>query len=797
MFEPFPSDQAKTALRGPEVQLSRAPAELTPRSTEPRLSQLQRTTAALLRHRWIVLLTLVMSGVAGLGLKRFVHPTYSVHGTIWISSTTSQEDAAGPIRAAELMNATSWPELLRSFAVLDDVTRQLRLYVHPGNPKDLSLFTTFDWGNARVGGRFELLTDTDNLRYTLRTAKGNIIEQGAVGDSIGRSLGIKWLPHQLPPNADIPFSVESPRDASVVLRQHLEVTLPESGNLMQVVLSGSDPQQTAHTMNTLFRDFVAEAAELKTRHLVEFSRTLQTQLGVAEQQLKDAEIALENFRVGSITQPSEGTAVSGGVALARDPMLTSFFNERIAYDSVRHDREQLEATLSELEKPGTDVNILWSIPSVQGDPNVRAALTDFASKEAALRAARQTYTDEYRTVRQLRNATDTLRLETIPQLAHALAGRLRRREDDLSGRIEASSRELRRIPTRTIEEMRLRRNVEVRENLYTTLKNRFEEARLSEVSAIPDVVVLDSAVAPLGPTATTGPKLLLIVGACGIGLAVLLAIGLDRADHRFRYPEQVTHDLGLTVLGAVPHLPATLAREPNSEVAFAVTESFRWLRLSLQHAAPQDRIAIAVSSPGPSEGKSLICANLALSFAHAGFSTVLVDGDLFRGGLAAMFTLAAGPGLQEYLTGQAPLDSVIQRSSDQNLALISRGRRLANARELLTSPALERLMSALRSRFDVVIIDTPPLGAGVDALVFGTAAQQLLLVMRHGRSNWRIANGQLQLAERLPIRLVGAVLNDVALKGSYSYYSSAYAATRPEPDEDSGLGRHSGLALRG
>src|SRR5438105_11127656 len=164
MFEPFASEQQSIALRGPEVEASRVPAELTPRPGEPRASQLQRMAAALLRYRWIVLLTLAVAGVAGMVLKRFVHPTYSVHGTIWISSTTLQQGGAGPIRGGELLNDTSWPELLRSFAVLDDVTRQMHLYVHPENPLDAPLFSNFAWGKARVSGRYELRTHA-NRRY--------------------------------------------------------------------------------------------------------------------------------------------------------------------------------------------------------------------------------------------------------------------------------------------------------------------------------------------------------------------------------------------------------------------------------------------------------------------------------------------------------------------------------------------------------------------------------------------------------------------------------------------------------
>ena len=316
------------------------------------------------------------------------------------------------------------------------------------------------------------------------------------------------------------------------------------------------------------------------------------------------------------------------------------------------------------------------------------------------------------------------------------------------------------------------RNVTTRENLYTTLKNRYEAAQLSEASSLPDVSILDRAAAPPNPSRNTAPRIILFCTAAGFGLAVLLTLLLDRLDPRVRYPEQVTKDMGLTILGAVPALSRKTRTAPDVQDAFQVVEAFRSIRLSLFHAlGGQHPIQLAVSSPGIGDGKSLVSANLALSFAEIGYSTLLIDGDIRRGGLHAMFGASRRPGLLDHLAGDVPLASVLQPTGHDNLTLMASGTRSQRGPELLMGPALARLMSVLRSRFHVIIVDTPPLGASIDPFALGSVAENMVLVVRSGETDRNMALAKLEILDRLPIRVVGVVLNDIRASGAYKYYS--------------------------
>jgi Mrp family chromosome partitioning ATPase len=121
--------------------------------------------------------------------------------------------------------------------------------------------------------------------------------------------------------------------------------------------------------------------------------------------------------------------------------------------------------------------------------------------------------------------------------------------------------------------------------------------------------------------------------------------------------------------------------------------------------------------------------------------------------------------------GEQPIEAVVHQTGHERLVLVPRGSRRRRSPELLTSPAMVQLVKELRSNADIVIFDTPPLAAGIDAFAVAAAASNLMVVVRVGKSNRRLASAKLDLCERLPIRLVGAVLNDAELKGEFQYYS--------------------------
>jgi len=725
----------------------------------------------LLRFKWLVALTLTLGLGAAFAATRVLRPVYRAQANVWVDVPDrrgeSPSDARGPIRQGALLDADAWVELLRSYVVLDQVVRDLRLFLEVKRPGDRPAFSGFNVADVFRPGAYRLSVSDDGTTYTLASADGAELARGAVGDSVASQLGFRWVlaPGSIPAGRTTEFSVVPPRDAALRLGEQLDVRMDLNGNFLALELRGTNPVLISSILNAVTQRYVAVAAQLKREKLTELTKILEDQLTTAQRNLDDAETALQRFRTRTITLPSDqaGGGDRGAAPETRDPIRASFFDMAVERDQLRRDRDAIERLLAQGGTDGLPTEALSAIESVQHAPELSNALKELSDKQAQLRTYRYHYSEAYPPLQRLVAEISELQQRTIPTLSRALASQLATRESELGRQVNAASHDLRQIPARTIEDARLNRNAQLKEQTYTALQQRYDQARLAAEATVPDVRILDPAIVPQRPFKNTAPRLLLMGLLAGLGLGVVGAIVLDRADPRVRYPEQVSRDLGLPILGAVPHLRA---KEPSE-----VVEALRGLRLNVAHEYGPGPVLVTVTSPEPGDGKSFVSANLALTFADGGHRTLLVDCDVRRGVLHRRFKANRQPGLVDLLNGEASRDQIVQATPYPRLSFIGCGTRTQRAPEVLGSPAMNELFGELRDLYDVIIVDSPPLTAGVDPFILGTVTGALLVVLRTGHSHRDITGAKLEVLDRLPIRLLGAVLNDVPRGAAYGYYA--------------------------
>jgi len=748
----------------------------------------RRIASALWHFKWVVVLSTILGTAAGVAAVRALKPLYVAQTTVWIDvpDNRREPDRAGPIRPGGLLSSDAWIDLLRSYVVLDHVVREQRLYLELKTIDDTERFAAFSVTDTFRPGDYVLKVDDAGRNYVLAVADGPELEHGVVGDSVGAKLGFQWVPTptMLPPGHKVEFTLATPRDAALRLGERLDVRMDLNGNFLSVELRGTSPRGIANILNATAARFVQIAGQLKREKLNELTKILQDQRGYAQRNLDDAEQALKTFRMRTITLPSDqptGQTGAGGGAQTRDPVVSDFFERQLQREQMRRDRAAIERALTRAGGSPFPVDAFAAIGSVQHSPELSNALKELSDKQAQLRTYRYHYSDEYPLVQRLIAEIAELERRTIPSLAQALAAQLAVRETELGQQVDAASREIRQIPARSVDEARLRRAVQLAEESYNTVQGRFLEATLAaEASSVPDVRILDPAIVPQRPVKNTAPRLLLMGLLAGVGLGVVGAVVLDRLDPRVRYPEQVSRDLGLPILGAVPHLRRD--QEPAE-----VVEALRGVCLNLVHAyGAAGPLLVTITSPGPGDGKSFLAANLALTFADGGHRTLLIDGDIRRGVLHRRFKAARQPGLTDYLREDVTRDQVIQATAYPCLFFLGCGTRSHRAPELLGSPAMASLITALRTDYDVILIDSPPLGAGVDPFILGTATGNVMIVLRTGYSHREMTGAKLEVLDRLPIRTLGAVLNDVpkGAGGHYSYYSYHLPGYEAADEED-------------
>ncbi len=216
-----------------------------------------------------------------------------------------------------------------------------------------------------------------------------------------------------------------------------------------------------------------------------------------------------------------------------------------------------------------------------------------------------------------------------------------------------------------------------------------------------------------------------------------------------------------------------------------VLESFRSLRTSIQFALMEaENKIIMISGPSPEIGKSFVSTNFAYLMAESGKKILLIDADMRKGHIHASFNIDKSPGLSEMLSGEYELSDVIRKDTlHKDLDVITCGIYPPNPSELLMSDAFQALLSKLEDRYDLIIIDTPPVLAVTDASIVGRYAATSFMILRSGSHNLREIQMAFKRFEQNGVQIKGAIFNGVELKkgrygdkygNGYKYYGYQY-----------------------
>ncbi|MCE7857960.1 MAG: polysaccharide biosynthesis tyrosine autokinase, partial [Ignavibacteria bacterium CHB3] len=293
-----------------------------------------------------------------------------------------------------------------------------------------------------------------------------------------------------------------------------------------------------------------------------------------------------------------------------------------------------------------------------------------------------------------------------------------------------------KLPKNTIELARLKRNSEALEKLYLMIEQRYQEALINEQSQPGNVLIIDEARVAQFPS-KPNRKLIIIIGfLLGAGLAVGYVFVKNYFDDTVKSPDDIEHR-NINVLAWIPHFDSSIAGDQT--VQFIVdklpdsipSEAFRALRTRIQFSRinTESLKTILITSSAPQEGKTTIAVNLAGSFAHSKKKVLLIDCDLRKPSVHKLFEKEKVPGLIDYLVGSVKLEEVLMKSKIQNLSFISSGTIPPNPAEMLDSQEMRNFLKQLREKFDLIILDSPPIIAVTDSEILTSMVDGTLLVV--------------------------------------------------------------------
>lgn len=355
------------------------------------------------------------------------------------------------------------------------------------------------------------------------------------------------------------------------------------------------------------------------------------------------------------------------------------------------------------------------------------------------------------------------------------------------------------LPETQQELLRLKRDVEVSNQIYTLLLGKAQELDIVRAGTVGNVRIIDYA--EVNTSKPVKPKkALIVVMATMLGGMLSVAIVLvQKAMHKGIEDPAEIEALGIPVYASVPHSEhqekltgfATRARKgkiPKAKTILALDnpadlsiEALRSLRTSLHFAMMEAKNnIIAISGPSPGVGKSFISVNLASILAQSGKKVLIIDADMRKGYLQTQFNITAENGLSDYLSGRLNLSEVTHDTKVTGLDVITRGQIPPNPSELLMHANFSKLVAEVSAAYDMVIIDTPPILAVTDAAIVSAHTGTTLLVARYGQNHLREIELTRNRFEQNGIDVKGLVFNGVVKKASnaYGYYNYAYESDK-------------------
>lgn len=694
----------------------------------------------ILDAKWLILCTVVLFSIIGVGVAILSTPIYKADALIQIESKSSGGISAmvgdmGELFSAE-SSATTEIEIIKSRMILGGTVDKFNLttVVSPnympivgkglarlqGEQISLSV-SRFNTPSYAVGIPLTLeVIDSEKQTFKLIEDDNNVILEGKVGELIEKN-GYQFLATEMIAQDGASFTVSkvSKLDAINALQQNLSIS--ERGKqtgIISLSFSGEDRAKIQAILNDISQNY--------------FLQNVQRNSAEAEQSLE--------FLKGHL--PDIKTKLT-----ASEDVLNRFRQENESIDLGLEAQSTLKVMV-ELE----------------------AQLNELTFKESEIS---QRFTQDHPAYKSLLDKRETLLKEK-----------------------ERLNKQVQKLPKTQREVLRMTRDVEVNQQIYIQLLNKVQELNIIKAGTVGNVRILDNAQSfskPIKPK-----KALIVVLATLLGGMAGVAFVLIRAAfHRgVETPDQI-EQIGMPVYASVPKSIQQLEfanklkrnKGSNDELVLLAEanpadlsiEALRSLRTSLHFAMMEAKNnVLMISGPAPSIGKTFVSTNFAAVAAKTGQKVLLIDADMRKGYLQQCFGLRWDNGLSDYLSGKTPHSNIIKSTSIDNLDVVTRGQVPPNPSELLMHPRFKSFVDEMSAQYDLVIIDTPPVLAVTDPSIVGAIAGTTLMVARFDQTTLKeieVAQGRF---EQSGVEVKGVILNAVEKKASnsygygYGYYNYAY-----------------------
>lgn len=558
------------------------------------------------------------------------------------------------------------------------------------------------------------------------------------------------------------FIVREKNKVLVQIQQNLSVApISNKSNILRITYNDPVALRAEEFTNALAEVYLIDEINQKTEEASRILDFIDKQLAGINGNLQDSENNLENFK-------QKSNMLSLGSKAENIVRKMSEYEGKLAEASI--EEEMLNSLYGQIKKGRNIENISAAglDLSTTGIPQLIQKLQEAVLKRKILRAD---YTAAHPEVRKLTQSISQTK-KVIASTIKTLKLRVSKRKVLLKNTIEKYKGMMESLPEKEKIFGGLQRKFIVNEKIYSYLLEKRATTAIAKASTVNKSRIIDTALLPVKPIKPKR-KLIVMVGFIfGMILGIALAFLLEFLDDDIKEEEDIRKLTDIPLLGSIPFIEKDkdslkVIESPKSVVA----EAFRALRTNLQFmTSKHEGMVVSLTSTIAEEGKTTVAANLAAIISLTGKKTVVLNLDMRKPTLHKKFDVSNVQGMSTLLSGKVPLEKVIQKSKYKNLDVIASGPLPPNPSELIGSETMLEVIEVLKDKYDVIILDTPPVGLVADAIGIMKLSDVSLYVVRSGLSKKGYISDIQRMAEKYEIKGFSLLLNGVkASKRGYGY----------------------------
>jgi polysaccharide biosynthesis transport protein len=597
---------------------------------------------------------------------------------------------------------------------------------------------------------------------------------------------------------------------NIILGLKDKVTTEQEGNtdIITINVTSEDPKFAQRFANTIAQVYKEEHLLDINRRTIEAKKFIENQLNIVKEKVSKSEDAVRNYREKSklISLDSQSAA-----SLAQASKLQAAYDLDMSTLQKINGVEKLLTTAE--NKPLTSKTSFYFDEATPIYKNLNDKLVQLMLERDTLLL---TYTENFPQIKDIKNQTHEIVTSMRSQLSQQ-RNYLESNMRNLRQQINETDEQLRKLPEKGLELLRLEREAAVDREVYTLLEKKYQEALIQEAEKIEEVKIVKPALEPTTPTNPPKTSANVALGLIiGLIMGVVFAFIMETFDTSFGAIEEVEDFLGVRVLGIIPQVshdeiklilqeryPKGVDDETIKKAnrlishflpSTASSENYRALRTNLNFLNLDKNIkTVVLTSSSPEEGKTTIAVNLCITMAQGGSKVLLIEGDIRRPIIAKIFGIDPVPGLSDvilgnyewtsvvrnitdFITGRMSIDEVMQNPGMDNLHIITAGALAPNPSELVSSKIIPELIKKASSEYDIIFIDAPPVLAATEASIWASLADGTIIVYQVGK----IARGALKRAkaqlDHVGTKILGVVLNGLKAEISpdFAYRDKKY-----------------------